>query len=331
MYRSRVSGTYYNMGFGYGSLLYRHGYRVPEVSNETLAFGRECEKEVKRIFPDVLDEIRGFADACHTSYEHLVAFIFSIGTFKPTGCSIFATDNGSEIVFGRNYDFFYRFKRHSESFLTKPAEGYYSMGNSDIFIGREDGVNEKGLAVTMAWVAPKTINPGINFILLTRYFLDKCANVREALKTLTRAHHVTANNYLLADREGDIAVVKACTEKVRIRRPEDGFIVCANHFVHDEMVPIEDHRERPSDSVLRYATLYKALEENVGKMDIKTAQRILSDHIGGVCSHKDDIQLGTLWSLIADLKQLRIFLAEGHPCRAKYREDTRLNKALKRA
>ena len=330
MYHSRVSGTYYNMGFRYGSLLYRHGYRVPEVSSETLAFGRECEKEVKRIFPEVLDEIRGFAEACHASYEHLASFVFSIGTLKPTACSIFATDNGLEIVFGRNYDFFYRFKRHSESFLTKPSEGYNSVGNCDIFIGREDGVNEKGLAVAMTWVAPKTVKPGINFILLTRYVLDKCQNVKEALKTLTEAHHVTANNYLLADKEGNVAVVEACAEKVRIRRTKDDFIVCTNHFVHDEMVDMEDQKERPSDSVLRYTTIDKALEENVGKIDIETAQRILSDHTGGVCSHKDDIQLGTLWSLIAGLKQLRIFLAEGHPCRAKYREDTRLSKALKR-
>jgi predicted choloylglycine hydrolase len=329
MYHSRVSGTYYNMGFCYGSLLYRHGFKVPEVSSETLAFGRECEKEVKRIFPDILDEIQGFADACRASYEHLASFIFSIGTFKPTACSIFATDSDSEIVFGRNYDFYYRFKRHSESFLTKPSEGYYSVGNSDIFIGREDGVNEKGLAVAMTWVAPKTVKPGINFILLTRYVLDKCENVREALKTLTGARHVAANNYLLADKEGNMAVVEACAEKVRVRRPEDGFIVCTNHFVHDEMVDMEDQQERPSDSVLRYTTIYGALEENVERIDIKTAQRILSDHTGGVCSHKDEIRLGTLWSLIANLKQLRILLAEGHPCRAKYREDTRLNKALK--
>jgi predicted choloylglycine hydrolase len=331
MYHSRVSGTYYNMGFRYGNLLYKHGYRVPEVSSETLAFGRECEKEVKRIFPEVLDEIRGLADACHASYEHLASFVFSIGTFKPTACSVFAVNNGLEIVFGRNYDFFYRVKRHRESFFTKPSDGYCSVGNSDIFIGREDGVNEKGLAIAMAWVAPKAVKPGIDFILLTRCVLDKCVNVKEALRILTEAHHVAANNYLLADKEGNMAVVEACPGKVRIRKPEDGFIVCTNHFVHDEMFDMEDRKERPQDSVLRYTTIYKTLEKSVKRTDIKTAQRILSDHTGGVCSHKDEIQLGTLWSLIAGLKQLKIFLAEGHPCRAKYREDTRLIKVIKRA
>jgi predicted choloylglycine hydrolase len=330
MYHSRVSGSYYDMGYRYGSLLYRHGYRVSEAPTETLAFGKECEREVKRIFPEVLDEIRGFADACQAPYEHLASFIFSIGTFKPTACSLFAANNGSEVVFGRNYDFYYRFKQHSESFLTKPLDGYCSVGNSDIFIGREDGVNEKGLAVAMAWVAPKTVKPGINFILLTRFILDKCENVKRALRTLTEAHHVSAYSYLLADKEGDMAVVEACAEKVKIRKPEDSFIVCTNHFIHDEMLDVEYRKERPPDSELRYRTIYKALEENLSKIDIKTAQRILSDHKGNVCSHIDEIQLGTIWSVVASLKQLKILLAEGHPCRAKYREDTRLNKALNR-
>jgi predicted choloylglycine hydrolase len=330
MYHSKISGTYYDMGYRYGSLLHRQGYRVPEASTETLAFGKECEKEVKRIFPGVLDEIRGFADACHALYKHLASFIFSISTFKPTACSIFAANNSSEVVFGRNYDFYYRFKRHSESFLTEPLDGYCSVGDSDVFIGREDGVNEKGLAVAMTWVAPKTVKPGINFILLTRCILDKCENVKEALRTLTEAHHVSANNYLLADKEGDMVVVEACAEKVRIRKPEDNFIVCTNHFIYDEMLDVEDRKERPPDSELRYRTIRKALEENLGKIDIKTAQRILSDHNGNVCSHIDEIQLGTLWSLVAGLKQLKIYLAEGHPCRVKYREDTRLIKALKR-
>jgi predicted choloylglycine hydrolase len=331
MYHSRVSGAYYDMGFRYGSLLYRRGYRVPKVPEETLAFGRRCEREVKRIFPEILNEIRGFADACHAPYEHFASFVLSIGAFKPTACSIFAVNNGGDVVFGRNYDFFYRFKRHSESFLTKPSEGYCSVGNSDVFIGREDGLNEKGLAIGMTWVAPKTVKPGINFVLLTRCVLDKCANVKEALKILTKAHHLSTNNYLLADREGNMTVVEACAEKVRTRRPEDGFIVCTNHFAHEEMLDMENHRERPPDSALRYTTIYKTLEENFGRVDIKTAQRILSDHTGKVCSHIDEIRLGTLWSLVAGLKRLRIFLAEGHPCRAKYREDTRLNRALRHA
>jgi len=328
MYHSRVSGTYYRMGFRYGSLLYKHGYRVPEMPTETVAFAKQCEGEVKRVFPDILDEIQGFADACNSTYEQLAAFIFSIGVDQPVACSVFAASTRSSVMFGRNYDFFYRFKKHSESFLTTPSEGYYSVGNSDVFIGREDGVNEKGLAVAMTWVSSRRIKPGINFILLTRCILDKCANVKEAVKTLTDAHHLRADSWLVADREGDMAVVEACPEKVVVRKPEDNFIVCTNHFIHPEMKEMEDETERPPDSLQRYIAIYHALEEKGEKLDVKGVQEILSDHTGGVCSHREDIQLGTLWSLIADLQKPLILRAEGHPCRAKYKQDNRLNKAM---
>jgi predicted choloylglycine hydrolase len=329
-YHSRVSGTYYEMGFRYGSLLFKHGVKLQlsETNSQNLTFGKECEKEVKRIFPDVLDEIRGLAEAFHISYERLSSFIFSIGVSKPTACSVFATFNGSDVIFGRNYDFFYRFKKHSESFVTVPANGYVSVGNSDIFIGREDGVNEKGLAVAMTFVAPKQVKPGINFALLARCLLDKCSNVKEAVKTLSDVHTLCANCYLIADKEGDMAVIEACPNKIRIRKPEknDSFIVCTNQFMHPEMFEMENQKERPSDSSHRYTTIYEALKQRSGRIDAKTAQKILSNHDGYVCSHIESIQLGTLWSMIATLKKPSIYIAEGHPCRAKYKLDTRLSK-----
>lgn len=53
------------MGYNYGAILYKHGFRIKEQRPEILDFGRECEKEVKRIFPQILEEIQGFADGCH--------------------------------------------------------------------------------------------------------------------------------------------------------------------------------------------------------------------------------------------------------------------------
>jgi len=300
LFHLRLDGTYYEMGFRYGTILYKHGFKPTEQPDEKLTFGRECEIEVKRVFPEVLDEIHGFADACHTSYEHLAALILGVGAFKPGGaCSVFTTSSGSEVLFGRNYDFYYRFKKHSESYLAKPSNGYLSVGSTDIFVGREDGVNKKGLAIGMTAVMPTEVKPGINFALLVRSVLDKCASVREATKVLTSAHNVTANNYLVADRENEMAVIEACPKRVRVRKPEekDGFIVCTNHFIHSDMQDMENQRERPSDSVQRYATIYEKLQQFNGKVRVKDAKKILSNHDGRVCSHIEENRLGTLGQL----------------------------------
>jgi predicted choloylglycine hydrolase len=331
MFHPRIKGTYYEMGHRYGTILYKNGFRVLELPSEKLDFGRKSEKEIKRVFPKVLEQIQGFADACHASYEQLAALILSIGAFKVEPmCSVFASFNGSDVVFGRNYDFYYSFKKYTGSYLTCPKEGYSSVGYSNVFIGRNDGVNEKGLAIAMTGIEEKIIKPGINFILAVRYVLDKCASVKEGVKTLSDAHFSTTNNYLLADKGGNMAVVEASPDRVRVRRPEEGdnFIVCTNHFLHPEMLEMENQKERCWDSMPRYATIYNALKQQDGKIDVKTAQKILSNHSGYVCSHQQKIKLGTIWSIIATLKQFQMFRAEGHPCKAKFRQDLRLNKAL---
>jgi hypothetical protein len=79
----------------------------------------------------------------------------------------------------------------------------------------------------------------------------------------------------------------------------------------------------------RYTTIYDALKQHNGKIDIKSAEEILSNHNGYVCSHQEKIELGTLWSIIVTLKELRILRAEGRPCRTKYKPEIRLNKAIR--
>ena len=98
--------------------------------------------------------------------------------------------------------------------------------------------------------------------------------------------------------------------------------------VNSEMLKLENRKERPPDSVDRYVTIYDTLKQYEGKIDIRTAQEILSNHSGHVCFHVNSIQLGTLWSIVATLNNLQILRAEGHPRRTKYGQDTRLNKTI---
>jgi predicted choloylglycine hydrolase len=336
MYHPRIRGSYYEMGRNYGAILYRHGFRVTAQSKEKLDFGVKSEPEVKRVFPEILDEIRGFAEGCHASYEDLAAFMLTIGAFKPQPmCSSFAAFNGSDVIFGRNYDFFYSFKKYTESYLTAPENAFISLGHSDVFIGREDGINENGLAIAMTGVSDRTVKPGVSFVLAVRSVLDKCANVRDASRNLLDMHASTNANFLLADNAGDMAVAEVSPDKAVIREQEDDddFIVCTNHFVLPEMQQYENLERRKAenwDTIPRYITISEGVRKAGRKMNVEAAQRIMSDHTGYVCSHQNRIKLGTLWSITAGLKNLDVFRAEGNPCRTKYKEDPRLKEAAQK-
>jgi predicted choloylglycine hydrolase len=318
------------MGIKYGAALRRHGFKLAQVDEETLGLGLKCEAEVKRVFPDILEETRGIADAIHEQYEKLAAFVLTVGYRKPLGCSSFACVNDSRIIFGRNYDFYYRFARHSESYLTQPKDHYASLGNTDIFLGREDGVNEKGLAISMHFVSAQLGTSGINFPIAVRYVLDKCSDTAEAVDFLTHVKFLTANDYLVADKSGALAVVEACPVGAQVRHPEssEGFIVATNHFVDANMKEFEIVEKRDPDSELRYDAILRALRENRSAVTESVAKRILSDHEGRICSHLEYVKLGTLWSQVTDLKRLRILRAEGQPCKTRYLVDNRLQKCV---
>ena len=330
MYHPRLRGTYHQMGTNYGTALRKHGFKLPAMSEESMVLATNCEVEVRRVFPDILDEIRGFAEAIQEPYEKLLAFILTIGYRKPMACSAFATSSDAGMIFGRNYDFYYRFAKYCESYLTRPKGAYASLGNTDVFVGREDGVNEKGLAASIHFVSASLGSSGINFPIALRYVLDKCATTGEAVDFLTHVKFLTANNYLIADRSGDMAVVEVCPSEAMVRRPENGesFLVATNHFLQPEMTRYEDHARRDPDSETRYNTITRDLREVRGRVTEGIAKRILSNNEGRVCAHMEYIQLGTLWSQITDLQKLTALRAEGQPCKTKYRIDKRLQAAV---
>jgi len=328
MHLVNLSGSYYEMGVSYSKELQRRraGFKLPDYPEKSLKLARECREIVEGFFPEVLDEMRGVAEAADLNYDALsVMLLTHPQTQPPPRCSIFAAKQGNQVWVGRNYDMYYWLAEYVESYFTAPTSGYRSLGQTDFFIGREDGVNEKGLGVAMSGMTAY-FQPGVAFWIAVRYLLDKCATVEEGVKFLTEAPPHSTITVLLADTTGSMAVVETTPMRTEIRWPEEDFIVSTNHLNHPEMQKIKLFE--PPDSRTRYNTIIEELRNrrNLNEIFIES---ILSDHRGLVCSHLDDIGLGTLWSTVTHLNTLRVWRAEGHPCKNPYREDNRLRDAVK--
>ncbi len=316
-----LSGTYWEMGTAYGGELKRRGYMFPNFTEEHRRVSAASEKIVRRVFPEILEEVKGIGEASGLDYGDLCARLLTHPLAgKPPGCTIFAVRDGCDVWVGRNYDWFYEIAPYVGSYFTIPERGYKSVGQSDMFLGREDGVNEKGLAVAMAGITSH-FTPGVMFWVAVRYLLDKCATVEEGVEWLLGIPHHCTIAILLADKGGDMAVVEASPMKTRVRRPEGNFIASTNHLNHPDMLDI--NMFEPSDSRRRYDAVVNDLSRG-GKIDEKRLIGVLSDHSGLVCSHIDEIGLGTLWSTVTHVNTRRVWMAEGHPCRVPYKLDTRL-------
>lgn len=331
MYHPRLKGTHHEMGFHYGELLRKSGQdfsTVIQISSEEREFGLACLPLCERAVPKLCQEIRGLANGLQLSYEDLAAWLLSMyGHGDLHGCTCFCYTEGGKTYLARNSDMFPELKATSESILYRPDDGYLFLGHSTSFIQMEDGINEYGFAAGMNFLMTKEYKPGLNTGLIVRHLLESCKTVQEALACIAALPIGTTQNILLADATGDMAVVEASPNQFAIRKPEPGtaYLVSANHFVSKTMqkehANPEENWYRSRD---RYATVQAAFDTVTEPKDAVWAQNLLAGKSGFLCQYEKKLNFDTLWSVLYDLNQMKVYCAEGNPSKTKFKEDTRL-------
>lgn len=337
MYHPRLQGTHYEMGYKYGSLLYKNGVRFDDtitLNDSQLEFGLESLSIYSTHYPEIIHEIRGMADGVHFPFERFASFLFNLGVFgEAYGCTCLCVRKGEEIIFARNHDMISRYKKTTESCLYRPSTGYTFLGQSDALIGKEDGVNEHGLAVGMTFVAAKDHKPGFNFLFIVRLLLEKTKNVAEAINLLRTLPLCTSQNIILADKHGEMAVVECGSQGLAIRRPQHNqpFILATNHFIDPSMTHLDNRPEH--DWFLtntRYENVLEALLTTVDCDTLQLAQDILSGKHSFVCQYNKEFKFDTLWSFVVRLNDLKILRAEGNPSKSTFIEEPRLDWAIRK-
>jgi predicted choloylglycine hydrolase len=331
MHKPRFKGKHYDIGYRQGNFIYKKGIRLEQYFNLTKAkkeFGIKCIGECEKVFPEVLEEIKGLADGTKIEYRDFASFIFGMYCFEFTNwCTCFAFKDDTSLVFGRNSDFAVSLEDQYESALYNLAAGYSFIGNSTAVVQMEDGINEHGLAIGLTFNNLKVIKPGLNAGILVRYILEKCKTVQESLEHLTKLPIASAQTLTIVDKTGDMVVVECNCEKTVVIRPKDNenFVVTANHFVSGELQQYQDYEERYAEyrSIDRYQTAYNALKSG-RDYSVEFARDILSGKYGFMCQYDRSRGLDTVWASVYDLKNNAIYRAEGNPSRVKFKKDNRL-------
>src|SRR5882724_3514429 len=186
---------------------------------------KNAEATLKTYAPNIWEELHGLAEGLKIPIERAVAE-YSNGRLRypPRGCSAVMSAG----LYGRNYD--YDVRRYDRILVVvQPTGVHASIGFSDRFTGRVDGMNEHGLCVGLHQVSQATWRPGLVCILIVRIVLDQCATTREAIALLRRIPHGLSFNYSLMDAGGSAAAVEASPAAVVVR--EGGQLGCSNHFL----------------------------------------------------------------------------------------------------
>lgn len=312
MHEMTLRGTPSQMGQQHGAVMAQAGLELPTPDAALLKLGNDCEQTAIQHTPQLVEEMRAFADAIHIPYDTLKTFTLTVQLQQTMpSCSVVAvmperSANGKLMV-GRNYDFSYAIAEGATTYKTYPDAGYAHTGSSDIWIGREDGMNEHGLFVAMSATFIQGVQPGLPFWFIVRHMLETCKTVDEALAWIQSVPHSQSRNYMLADGKKAV-VAEASLNGVYVREAEEGVLVMTNHPAHPELKPQVSFV--PPDSHMRYDRLRMETDQKVTLDDMKTA---LNDRKSGVCAHGlfDGQGFGTLWSVIAYPGDRQLAIAQG--------------------
>jgi predicted choloylglycine hydrolase len=143
-----------------------------------------------------------------------------------TGCSQAALPGP---VLARNYDF------HPALFEGVIAATRFGrrrvIGMSDCLWGLLDGMNDDGLAVSLAFGGRRPTGPGFAMPLVVRYVLETCATVPEAVDALAGIPVQLSYNLTLVDASGAAATARVAPDRPLALAPHP---VAANHQGHVE-------------------------------------------------------------------------------------------------
>lgn len=313
MQQLTLRGTPAQMGEQHGAMMAKLELQLPPTNPELMAFADACEKIVLQYTPELVEEMRAFAEAAQLPYDALKSMMLAMPVQQNVpSCSVVAVmperSADGKLIIGRNYDFAYDISWDAATtFSTHPADGHAHVGNCDIWIGREDGLNEIGLFVAMSATFLPGVRPGIPFWFIVRHLLEHCATVDDALTWIQSTPHSQSRNYMLADADKAV-VVEASIEGVYIREPQDGVLVMTNHPVHPALAA--QNPFHPEDSPIRYDRL-RVLSGSAVTMDVmRTA---LNDRNNSVCAHGTVYgqPFGTIWSVIACPQDRHLAIAQG--------------------
>jgi len=313
MHRITLKGTPQQIGEQHGKILARVDLGLSQLDASMQAIATESEQIAMQYIPAIVDEMHAFADAAEVDYNALKGLLFA-GPLRQNvpSCSVVAimpehTADGKLLV-GRNYDFTYGISWDAATtYTTQPTAGYAHTGNCDIWIGREDGLNEAGLFAAMSAAFLPGVQAGLPFWFIVRHILETCANVDEALDWLRSVPHSQSRNYMLAD-EHKAVVAEATIDGIYVREPENGVLVMTNHPAHPALAAREPFK--PDDSPIRYQRLRELTQDTIKLDDIKGA---LNDRENYVCAHGSfgNEPFGTIWSVIACPQDRQLAIAPG--------------------
>lgn len=277
------------------------GLDKEQVQKAITCFDRWC--------PGLSEELEGFADALSIDP---VKVTFYAMTYLVPRCSQMLVSpqkstNGHTLL-ARNYEFNHNFDDFA--LVRTGIEGKYThLGTGVTLFGRDEGINECGLAVTMSscglpvGALEKMRRPalaGLQYWAAIRALLENCKDVEEALAYLKDMPIAFNVNLTVADKAGNAALIETMDGRMAVQKlGEAGYLAATNHVVIPELKAYEPFVMGHSAKRLEVVEQMMDDKDKISMDDLKELQ--LRHYPEGLCSHYYEDFFGTTKSIVMDV------------------------------
>lgn len=308
-----LSGDPHEVGIIQGNLIKKYPDNIRFFASKRKLISLKDIRHINEIYeefcPELIEEINGFSESLGVPIQNLRYYDYTLLTPRCSQFAILSSKSVEQKIFvARNYDFSYRLD-DMRLCKTSIKNNYAHLGFSTLLFGRIDGINEKGLAITMSSAGfpvgnfPSMRPPkikGLQFWAVIRTILDKCKNVDDSLKLVEKIPMAYNANFIVADESGSMALIETYDGVFGYKKIEscdkENYLIATNHIVLPEL--IYNDSKKMHNSKVRFDLVKSNLGNNklISKDKIK---QILSDpYPNGLSCHFYTEFFGTMNSAI---------------------------------
>lgn len=318
--------------------------------DEVLMLGRACLRHHEAFAPELMEEMRGMADATglgvnelvimngFTDFVDIIANPAVLGHTRTNGalpgevsdCTAFIVEPSASATgygyLGQTWDMHSSATPYVLMLDLRPQDSPTLLTFTITGCVGMIGMNEHGVAVGINNLLAANGRPGVHWVYVVRKMLAQ-HTVEDALAILQRAHLSGAHNYLLLGPDATGALRGYNVEHMATRAhvtPVASTYAHTNHCLIQEMINVE----RPRKSVSQESTLARHdqashfLAEQIGRITVDTLMALTRYHAGdglSVCAHAQpgyDVESSGACIMSSSTREL--WAVWGNPCQNAY-------------
>ena len=302
--------------------------------NKTLSVSREralkiaaaCIPLADAYRPDLVDELRGTAEAAGVTLEDLMLLQVrnQLQPDHDAGCSSLsiaaeAAADGHAMV-AQNWDNDPALDEFTIVLTRQPAHKPALMTVTQAGLISYLGVSESGIGACVNTLPAPARDVGVPHYFTLREIYE-ATSLEESVHAVRRADRAIPANIMLATPQGPADLEVTIDDVHVLRNNGAGYLAHTNHCLHPDLLANNEKFPELIESHPRIHRLDMLLGEKSQPLTIDDVQQMLADHDNhprSICRHENDHPQNGFWttvfSLVIQPTAGRMYVTRGTPC-----------------